>query len=92
MVRTRRVQGQTRHTFEYIWGINFIRVPLLRNRNLRANLCKVCPRGEVVYAVRHYHQELWKCSLLDSLQWAERSRTTYVLYLILQLGNAVHMS
>jgi hypothetical protein len=92
MVRARRVQGQIGYTFEYIWGINLIGVPLLCDWNLRANLCKICPGGEVVYTVRHYHQELWKYVLLDDVRVAERIKTTHVLYFILQLGNAVHMS
>ena len=62
------MQGQTWHTFEYVWGIKFIRVPLLRDWNLRANLGKVCPGGKVVYAVRHYHQELGRYTLLDALR------------------------
>lgn len=53
------------HTFKYVRGIEFIWVPLLRDWNLRADLGKVCPGGKVVYAVRHYHQELWEYALLD---------------------------
>jgi len=63
------VQEQTWHTFKYVWGIEFIWVPLLRDWNLRADLGKVCPGGKVVYAVRHYHQELWKRALLDGLYY-----------------------
>ena len=53
------------HTFKYVLGVEFIWVPLLRDWNLRANLSEVCPGGKVVYAVRHYHQELGEHPLLD---------------------------
>ena len=77
------MQEQTRHTFKYVWGIKLVWVPLLRDCNLGANLGEVCPSGEVVYAVRHYHQELVKYPFLDALSCGERIRITYVLYLIL---------
>jgi len=67
VVRARYVQEQTLHTFKYVWGIKFILVPLLRDWDLRADLSEVCPGGEVVDAVRHYHQELGKCGFSDAL-------------------------
>lgn len=61
------MQEQTWHTFKYVRGIKFVWVPLLRDWNLWADFGEVCPGGEVVYAVRHYHQELGKCDFSDAL-------------------------
>jgi len=67
------MQEQTWHTFKYVWGIKLIWVPLLRDWNLRADLSKVCPGSEVVYAVRHYHQELVEYGLLDVVSCGEEN-------------------
>jgi hypothetical protein len=84
-------------TFEYVWGVKFLWVPLFRYRYLCAHLEKIRARGQVGDAVWHYHQELrytQDSSALAELGgswWKRVNADTHVLYLILELCDAIHM-
>ena len=95
------VQSGMWATFEHLRRIELVRFPLLGHGDIRTDLRKVCARGEVCDAVRHDRKELWGAASQHDhhvLTLAAVTKNTvmkwgtYLLNLILQLSDTVHMS